>query len=490
MKVSFITSGQESLGVEALSAYLKRNNHQVRLFFDPQTFGGSIFLRVNFLKKIFDLKEKIISEVIQWEPDLIGFSCMVHNYQWSLEIAREIRKRAPSLPIIFGGIQPTSMADEVLENDCVDMVAIGEAELSLTSLLENMENGSVRTDIKGIYFKKDGRIIKNPVHSLVKDLDSLPFKDKDIFFDKIPGFIKKSYSIMASKGCPFSCTYCCNEFLKNLYKGDKFCRKRSVDHVIRELKEAKQKYNFRMVHFYDEIFPSELSWLREFTKRYKQEIGVPFQVYYHAMMGTEERIKLMKEAGCWIVFFGLQSASDKVRRDVCNRFYTNEEIESFVKLCRKYDIQVSIDHILGFPDETPEHLKEAADFYRKISPDIIYSFWLTYYPKTKIIYKALESNLLTEEDMKKINSGEKSFFYAPAFVKNKKDLVRYQTLFDLIPLMSAKMHKRFSDNAILVKILPYGYFTHFFLVFLAGFKLKYNIFADTFKLLFSRKFVP
>ena len=154
MKMAFITSGQESLGVEALSAYLKRNNHQVRLFFDPQTFGGSIFLRVNFLKNFLDLKEKIVSQVIEWQPDLIGFSCMVHNYQWSLDIAREIKKREPNLPIIFGGIQPTSIADEVLGNDCVDFVAIGEAELSLTSLLENMENGIDRTDIKGIYFKK------------------------------------------------------------------------------------------------------------------------------------------------------------------------------------------------------------------------------------------------------------------------------------------------------------------------------------------------
>ena len=490
MKMAFITSGQESLGVEALSAYLKKHDHQVRLFFDPQTFGGSIFLRINFLKKMLELKEKIVSQVIEWQPDIIGFSCMVHNYQWSLDIAREIKKRAKTIPIIFGGIQATTISDEVLGNDCVDMVAIGEAELSLTELLEDIEKGNGRTDIEGIYFKKDGNIIKNPVHPLVKNLDDLPFMDKALFFDKIPGFIKKSYSIMASKGCPFSCTYCSNDFLKDLYRGDKFCRKRSVDHVIRELKEAKQKYNFKKVHFYDEIFPSELSWLREFSERYRQEIGVPFQVYYHAKMGTEERIKLMKEAGCWIVFFGLQSASDKVRRDVCNRFYSNEEIESFVNLCKKYDIQVSIDHIFGFPDETVDHLKEATDFYRKISPDIIYSFWLTYYPKTKIIDKALECNLLTEDDMKKINSGEESFFYAPTFVKNKKQLVRYQTLFDLIPLLPADIHKKLSEKEFLVKMLPYGYFAHFFLVFLAGFRLKYNIFADTFKLLFSRKYVP
>ena len=492
MKIALIASGYENLGIEAISAYLKREGHNVKLFFDPQTFGGGIFLRIDLLKNILDLQDEIVTQVVLWNPDIIGFSCMTHNYQWSLKLASKIKERAKDIPIIFGGIQPTSIPNEVLANKCVDMVAVGEAELSLSSLLDNMGKGTFRTDIKGIYFKQDNRVISNPVQPLITDLDSLPFLDKDIFYEKIPAMKKVSYATMASKGCPFTCTYCCNDFLKNLYKGYKFCRKRSVNHVISELKEAKQKFNFTKVYFYDEVFPSELSWLDEFSGRYKQEIGVPFKLYYHFKLTDEKRIKLLKDAGCQLITFGLQSVSYRVRREICNRIYTNDVIESAVRICKKYDLDVIVDHIFGLPGETEPEQKEAVEFYSKLSPKIVYSYWLTYYPKTSIIDKAIEHNLLSIEDVEKINNGENSYYYKPTLVKNKKSLAKYQTLFDLIPLLPSKIHKLISENDSLINILPSGFFTHFFLLSVANLRLK-HIFSYSFenlRLIFARKYVP
>ncbi len=490
MKVAFVASGYENLGVEYLSACLKRQGHQVRLFFDPQTFGGGVFLKIDFLNRILSMTEKVVSAVVEWDPDIIGFSCMAHNYQWSLDVARRIKKARPSTAIIFGGIQPTSIPEHVLSHDCVDMVAVGEGEFSLLRLIESMEQGNGRTDIRGIYFKKGKQIISNPVQPLCVDLDSLPFPDKDAFFEKIPAFGKISYSITASRGCPFSCTYCCNDFLRTLYKGDQFSRRRTVQNLIAELREAKRKYNISSVFFYDEVFPGQLSWLQEFSETYRREIRLPFKIYYHFRLADEERIKLLKNAGCGLIAFGLESVSERIRRQICNRIYTNEEVISAIRMCQEYEIETVVDHLFGLPTETEADQKEAVRFYRMLSPDIVYSFWLVYYPKTSIIEKAISADLLSEEDLEHIDSGERSYFHNSIFVKNKKVLEKYETLLDLVPLVSAKKHEIISETPLIFKLLPHGYFTHHFLLFLANLRMEHSPDTDHLKLLFSRKHVP
>ncbi len=384
MKIAFITSGHENMGVEFLSAQLKREGHEVRLFFDPRIFGGGILLKIEFVNKMFDLRERIIAEVLRWGPDIVGFSCMTHNYMWCIDIARGIKK-IKSIPVIFGGIHPTLLPQEVLSQECVDMVAVGEAEVSFIKLLSNMALGINNVDTKGIYFKRNGKIIANPIEPPSLDLDYFIFPDKDLFYEKIFSFAKMEYSIMASKGCPFSCFYCSNDYLKRLYKGYQFCRKRSVRHVVDELKQAKNKYGMRGVVFYDEIFPSEVSWLEEFSREYKKESNLPFTIFYHFGLCDEKRIELLKSAGCTMISFGLQSASERVRRDICNRAETNAQVIEIIRLCKKYKIQVWIDHIFGLPTETEEEVKKAVKFYCELSPDMIYSFWLVYFPKASIV---------------------------------------------------------------------------------------------------------
>jgi len=296
MKIALVTSGQENLGVEYLLAVLKKNGHDARLFFDPQTFGGGLFFRNNYLRHKFDLSTKIVTNIIEYQPDIIGFSCMTHNYRWSITIAQKIKK-VKDIPIIFGGIHPTSVPEFVLSNACVDMVAVGEGERSFLKLLENLREQKDATDVPGIYFKKNGQVVKNRPYPLIEDLNSLPFPAKHLFYDKISAY-QYLYSIMTSRGCPFSCSYCCNDLLTNLYEGKYQIRRRSVDNVLQELKWAKDTFNLREIFFIDEVFAFETTWLKEFTARYKDEIGLPFYAYYHFKFATEERIKLLKEAGC------------------------------------------------------------------------------------------------------------------------------------------------------------------------------------------------
>lgn len=489
MRVAFITSGYENMGVEFLSSQLKKEGHEVRLFFDPKIFGGSVLPRIDFLNKRFDLKEKIIEQVLQWDAGIIGFSCMTHNYMWCIDIAREIKKIS-NIPVIFGGIHPTLLPEEVLSQECVDMVAVGEAEVSFLKLLSNMKRGTDSVDINGIYFKRNGKIISNPVEPPSLDLDSFAFLDKDLFYEKISVFAKIEYAVMASKGCPFSCFYCCNDHLKRLYKGYQTCRRRGVKHVIDELKLAKRKYNMRRVVFYDEIFPSQISWLEEFCKEYKKEIDLPFLIYYRFELCDEKRVSLLKSAGCSLIGFGLQSASERVRREICNRPETNAQVADAIQLCKKYKIQIAVDHIFGLPTETEEETKKAVRFYRGLSPDMVYSYWLVYYPKASIIDIALRAGLLTENDVKMINSGEDSYYHKGTFINNRKNLLKYELLFDLIPLLSSKWHRKISESKIIFRILPGGLFLHFFFLSIVGMKLKPRLFLSKLELLFSKKSIP
>lgn len=486
MKVALVTTGHEVLGVEYLSAVLKKNGHEVKLFFDPQTFGGSLFLKIDFLRRKYDLLEEVVAGVIDYQPDIIGFSCMTHNFHWCLSAAEKIRKRQ-NIPVIFGGIHPTSAPESVLSNDCVDMVAIGEGELSLLELLDSMKH-THSTEIKGIFFKENGNIIRNPPNPLIKDLDSLPFPDKQLFYDKIPAF-QHTYTIMTARGCPFSCTYCCNDLLKKIYKGQHFVRHRSVDNVMEELRIAKNKYKLHHVYISDEVFSINVRWLKEFSKKYKKEIGLPFTAYYHFKFATEERIKLLTSAGCRRMIFGMQSTSEQIRSEVCNRHYSNEEAKKALTLCKKYNVIVFCDHIFGLPFEEEDSWAEAVEFYRDVSPSIVYSYFLTYFPGTSIVEKGKEAGVLKDEDIKLISNGQQSFLHKSSATKDQNTVLTYQLLYDLVPLLPKSVHKWITDQKWILKIFPKGYIPHFVYNFIARIKAGDPILRRIF-LSLSKKQIP
>jgi radical SAM superfamily enzyme YgiQ (UPF0313 family) len=207
-------------------------------------------------------------------------------------------------------------------------------------------------------------------------------------------------------------------------------------------------------------------------------------------MVSEERIELLQSAGCVTIVFGLQSASERIRREICNRHYSNDEIESVVKLCKKYGIKVSLEIIFGLPYEEKSDYDQAVEFFRELKPDVISTYWLTYYPNTSIIQKGMDAGLLNEEDLEKINNGENSFFRRGNFIKNRKMLLRYQLLFDFIPLIPNKVHKWLTNSGLVWKIPPSGYFVHYFFYFLIGLKNGGLRTLRRVFIAFSRKNVP
>jgi radical SAM superfamily enzyme YgiQ (UPF0313 family) len=437
MKITFLYWGYENPGIEALSAYLKQKGHQTNLAFDPALFN-TFHLSNRPLKKIFDIRKKLVERTIEANPDLICISSLSEDYEWASSMAQAIKLKK-NIPIIMGGKHPTSVPEKVLNNDFIDFVCIGEGEEALSELTSSLEKGENRENILNIWLKKQNQIIKNPLRPLIKDLDSLPFADKDLFYNEYSGF-KKIYTISTSRGCPYTCTYCHNNLLRRLYKDNgPYLRRRSVDKVIAELKQAKEKYQIKRIYFLDEIFVYDIAWLRDFSKKYKKEINLPFGCEVYSSFVNQEVVSLLEESGCLAVDMGIQTTDENIRSKILKRPGSNEEIKRAISLFGKTKIFIYVGVILGLPEQNDEEALNIARFLNKHKPDLLLSSWLRYYPRTEIVDIARKKNIISDKDIRKIEEeGDFSPFVRCGHTFNK-NLAKIAHLILISPFISASL---------------------------------------------------
>lgn len=408
MKIVFVTVGVESLAVEFLSSFLKSKGHDVDLVFDPRLFASEA-ISIPKLSHFFDIKKQLAKEILAKRPDVVGFSVFTINYQRCLELAREIKKINKNLPIIFGGIHPTSVPETVIKENCVDMLCIGEGEEATDELLKDIEKKGKRTDIRNIWFKKGHKIIKNPCRPLIANLDKVPFPDKEIFYKVYPQFITEDYFALSSRGCPFACTYCGNNVLRKVYRGlGKAIRQRSPKNICDELEIMKEKYHPKQITFADDVFVQDIKWLKNFAKEYQKRINLPYVMLTHPRFVNYQIAKLLAHSGCFLLMFGLQSASEKIRFNILNRYETNKEVEEAASSCHRAKLNFSIDHIFNIPTEGLSEYEEAISFYNKLRPSIINAYWLQYFPGTEIIQTAIKEKIIKKSMVREINEGRTS----------------------------------------------------------------------------------
>ena len=408
MKIAFIHDSFQKLGVQYISSILKKNGHETRLFVDPQLFNDTYF-SIPRLGQVFDYKTIIKEELETYHPDLIAFSVVTDFYQRACRLA-EYFKKTMAVPVLFGGNHPTLVPERVIGKEFVDMVCIGEGEYPLLELADSMRKKQVDYTIKNLWFKKDGKIIKNGLRPLIADLDKLPFPDQEIYRETSPHF-KTAYFCAASRGCPNACTYCINSYLHSCYKDEKkFYYRRTVKNLIEELWKAKQKYGIKHVMFVDESFGHGKEWLEEFSLEYRNKINLPFHCTMYPGDVTEKKVRLIKKAGCVEINVGIQSWDENLMKRI-GRAISAETVREAITLIKKSRIRLVTEEIIGLPGQDEGSLFKAADIYNRVKPARSFLHPLKYYPNTVLTNRALADGIVDEADREKILEGSygKSF---------------------------------------------------------------------------------
>ena len=421
MNITFVYPDHESLGIQALMSLAKLHGHNVQLVL--YTTGDnfhtnhvktprdllSIFFRNEYVVDI--CYKKIANQIIDTAPDLIAFSCVTDNFEKQRLLAQACKQINPDIHTVFGGIHVTSLPEHVIAYPEVDIIAIGEADLSFIKLLtQGPHDGSFSVPdkpIKGIVIKKNGKVIGDFVEGDLVDLDSLPIPDKKIWHNNHDlEYMKTDYKLMSSRGCPYRCSFCCNDMLHAL-RGKSVIRRRSISHVIEELSYVK-KYDkgIKTIHFWDDCFTSDKKWLKNFAKEYKNKISLPFQCLAIPQFSDKETVRILADMGCVGVQLGVQSLSPLINKKILSRSFNLNRISIAINSFNSARIKVFADHILGIPEDTIGNQEKALLFYNDIRPFRIHAFWLTYYPGTKIATRALGSGLLSKQRYQEIISGK------------------------------------------------------------------------------------
>ena len=413
IKISLISTDDICAhGVRSISSFLKKPGHHVRLIFMP-TFDKQYSKKV--LRDLIDLTKG---------TDLIGVSCMSFNSDKTVQVIKHLKNL--KIPIVWGGIHATFNPEECLKYS--DFVCIGEGEETMLELVEKLAKKMDVTKIKNLWVKKGCEIYKNDVRPLIQDLDELPFEDYDFetqwvldngrlvkmnkeyrghnYIDSFTLTKKFSRFILVhtTRGCPYSCTYCCNSGLRKIYlnKGN-FVRKRSIKNIIEELVELKQKFpSIDFVWFTDEIFfCRSVKEMSLFCKEYKRKIDLPFICNAEPFGMNEAKLKLLLAAGLKRIKVGLQTGSEEINKNLYNRIFSNNDIISMKKIINKYRNRMlppEYQVIISNPYETEKDVLETIKLLQQLpKPYFLETFSLTFFSGTQLFYKAINDGIINSK---------------------------------------------------------------------------------------------
>lgn len=378
MRVLLICPGailyaEQPLGILYLSSRLKQAGHETRVW-TPSSMDF-------YLKRLVFSKGSLRREIERFNPQLVGFSVTSAIFSYTLQIAKMVKAHA-KVPIIFGGPHPTVDPESTLAHPLVDMICTGEGEEALVELVNEMEKDGDTTRIANIWCKFNGQIFRNPVRPLIKDLDSLPFPDRDAL---APGIYSKGLNVITSRGCPYHCSYCIENYMHHLYRGKgRQLRFRDIFKVIEELKVAVRRYEPKLIIFSDETFTAHRKHCVEFCHYYEKEVGVPFLCQTRANTVDLETLKALKSAGCISVHIGIEAGNNYLRNEILERGLSRETIINAFALAKEVGLSTASFNMLGAPFETEETIWETIKLNREVRPDETPVAILTPYKGTKV----------------------------------------------------------------------------------------------------------
>jgi anaerobic magnesium-protoporphyrin IX monomethyl ester cyclase len=262
---------------------------------------------------------------------------------------------------------------------------VGEGEYVMLELVEALKEGKDPTTVSGLWVRHHGRVVRNKPRPFIANLDELPYEDRDLFDmqHSIDAYGLSQIRVLASRGCPYRCTYCYNYRLGEAQPG-RYVRFRSTEHLLGELKMLRSRFRFKEVFFDDDVFMLDKRRLAEFAECYPQEVGVPFVFSARVEVCDRPTVKLLKKAGARRVDMGLEAGNEELRRKVLRRPMSDRQILETAHAAREVGMQVKTLNMVGLPGETPEMHMETVRLNRQIRPTIVGLSVFTPFPGTDL----------------------------------------------------------------------------------------------------------
>jgi radical SAM superfamily enzyme YgiQ (UPF0313 family) len=406
------------LGLAYIATVLREEGHEV-LIYDAdcnENPSKMDFTRLEdsyplYLKSLNDDNHYIWQEmreiVRDFQPDLIGISIWTTFAASAFKIASICKQYDKNLPVVMGGPHISIKHEEVLEI-CpdVDFLVRGEGEETFLELVRAVRakwgnKNATFNDIKGISYKKNGKIIHNSPREFIKDLDSIPFPARDLLLNKNSYNSEDMGLLMTSRGCPYNCSYCATSIWQRKI------RYRSVDNIIEEIKLIIDKYSTRQFTFKDDSFTVDKKIVIELCDRLiREKIKVNWDCNTRVNLVDEELLKKMKKAGCNSIKVGIETGSERISK-LMNKKISFEQCRKAAKLFREAGIHWTGYFMMGLPSETKEEVYQTLQFMKELKPDYASLSVYEPFPGTELfeigIEKGLVQNKRTLEDLYNIS---------------------------------------------------------------------------------------
>lgn len=359
-RISFDTAYTINLGLAYLAAALERRGHT------------AVIHDCNIES------EDVLPAKLR-ETELVCFYTITAAFKATLSLAERIKTRwNQDCKIILGGPHPTARPLDAFESPAIDYVAIGEGEILLCDLAENLTNPEVRDRLTGLVYRKpgviseDGGIVNNGKATAPSDLDALPFPAYHLFqTDRLqptrPTWINSAglrcASIMSTRGCPYKCTFCTSAADQPF--GKKF-RVMSPERVIEQIEWLVKDYGVNFLEFQDDVFNLLTDRAEEICrllirKKFDLRWSIPNGISRVENV-TEDFLRLCRDSGCVDAWFAAESGSERIRTEIIHKQNTIEQVRKAVEASHKLGIRTGAFFIIGNPDETLEEMQQTIDF--------------------------------------------------------------------------------------------------------------------------------
>lgn len=353
------------------------------------------------------LERKILREVEEIEPLVVGITCLTPEVMEVRDLSREIKKRLPKTQIVVGGVHPTLYPEDFLYSKSpTDFVAIGEGEETLGELVATLKKKGDWRNIRGLAWFEDGKLRKNSPRHLIEDLDQIPFPayhqvDMDYYTTPtiycIRHMLISAVHIFTTRGCPEQCTFCVNKNLWGSNESTRRVRFRSPNRVVDELEFLSKNYHIDGFYIYDDTFTINkkhvLGFCDEFSKR---GLDLVWGAETRVNLVSPDMLEAMKKAGCLQIDFGVETGSQEIL-DRMKKGITLRQVQEAFGNCRRLGLRSYASFMFNTPGETEEDVRKAITLAKEIDATGYNFNILTPFPGTDLYEKEVEPKLTVDE---------------------------------------------------------------------------------------------